>query len=105
MKKHKCSHCGSIFIQSDKVEVMIAGMCAGCGYPIDDFPEIDSGMNMKEHGKKGIYEWSNDGRLFPYTSEYEHAFLEFLDKQLHMASSDVRSINPLSTHDKNIISL
>lgn len=110
LKKYKCGYCNSTF---DRTGINYIGFVCNCPYcgnemnpvePDEEKIRIFSDINMKENWKVGEYEWS-DGKLFHYTSQYEHNFLKFLDQELHVASSDIRMIPKSSAYEKNIIQL
>jgi hypothetical protein len=59
-------------------------------------------LNDPEHQKKmlanrrisGMYKWSDENKVIPYTGTYELSFLEFLDLVMDFDSSDIMAPSP-----------
>lgn len=109
MEKYQCPHCKSIFIRGKGGDgPMTTHMCACCGHCMDDYKNdqkiyLINDNNIKNNLQSGAYTWSDDKRRFPYTSSYEHDFLQFLDKELCLSSDNI--LPSINTCPQNIIQL
>ena len=56
-------------------------------------PEFQEKM-LRNRGISGTYKWS-DGKEISYVGSYERNFLEFMDKYLHVDSTDIQAPGPV----------